>query len=102
MLEKGCWFRETFGLYCPGCGGTRMLRAILQLNFYQAFRYNPLIFLLLVFMCICGCFNLYRLITHKNIIWPKERHFVTLAAVVVIYMILRNIPLFNFLIPTDV
>ena len=31
---------QVFGIYCSGCGLTRAGIAILQLDFYQAFRYN--------------------------------------------------------------
>ena len=27
-----CKFKETFGLYCPGCGGTRALYHLLKLD----------------------------------------------------------------------
>ena len=42
-----CIFRKITHLYCPGCGITRMLAAILTGDFYQALRYNPLICILL-------------------------------------------------------
>ena len=41
-----CPINYVTGLYCPGCGITRMLFSIIKLDFYQAFRYNPLIFIL--------------------------------------------------------
>ena len=43
-----CIFHELTGLYCPGCGITRMFFAIIELKFYDAFRYNPLVFILLI------------------------------------------------------
>lgn len=101
-MEPGCWFREKMGLYCPGCGGTRMVRSILELDFYQAFRYNPLVFVLLILIVIWGIYNCYRLIRHKKILWPSERVCVVFAGIIVLYMVLRNIPLFDFLIPTKV
>ena len=39
-----CVFIELFGLPCPGCGMTRALFSLLRLDFYSAFRYNPVIF----------------------------------------------------------
>ncbi len=101
-MKTGCWFRENFGLYCAGCGGTRMVKALLRLDFYQAFRYNPLVFVLLVLIGIWACFNIYRLIIHKKIYWPSERVWIIFAGIVILYMIMRNIPLFDFLIPTNV
>lgn len=50
-----CAVNKAFGVYCPGCGLTRAVGAILQLDFVQAFRYNafsliliPLIFMIFV------------------------------------------------------
>lgn len=101
-MEKGCWFRETFSIYCPGCGGTRMIKSIFKLDFYQAFRYNPLVFIMLILMAIWTCYNVYRLINHKKIKWPSEKRCIIFAGVLILYMVLRNIPGFEFLIPTDV
>ena len=42
-----CVFLDTTGFYCPGCGVTRLIFSLLQFDFYQAFRYNPLIFIIL-------------------------------------------------------
>lgn len=41
----GCPFRYFFGFSCGGCGMTRALRAILNLDFALAFEMNPLIYL---------------------------------------------------------
>jgi len=40
----GCVFLYLFGIECPGCGMTRALKCLLQLDLAGAFRYNPLIF----------------------------------------------------------
>jgi len=40
-LGMRCLFREFFGLYCPGCGGTRALYALLQGRLLAAFLYYP-------------------------------------------------------------
>lgn len=41
-----CLFHEITGLLCPGCGITRMILAILHLDFKSAFQYNQVIFVL--------------------------------------------------------
>ena len=47
-----CPFYLLTGLYCPGCGITRLLFSLVKLDFYQAFRYNPLVFILIIFSII--------------------------------------------------
>lgn len=36
-----CIFRKLTGLYCPGCGGTRAVRFLLQGKFLKSFLYHP-------------------------------------------------------------
>ena len=40
-----CIFHKITHMYCPGCGLTRMIISIFKLDIYQAFRYNPLLFI---------------------------------------------------------
>ena len=57
-----CVFKNLFDIECAGCGGTRMFLSILKLDFYQAFRYNPYVFSLLVIWCsrtVCVLFPLF-------------------------------------------
>ena len=40
----GCVFKETFHLYCPGCGGSRSLAALMRFDFVSSFiLYPPII-----------------------------------------------------------
>lgn len=39
-----CIFRELFNIPCPGCGMTRALRSLINLNFYKALQYHPMIY----------------------------------------------------------
>lgn len=42
-----CTFRQLTGFDCPGCGTTRALHALLHGRFAEAFRFNPLLFVLM-------------------------------------------------------
>ena len=37
-----CLFQHFLGIPCPGCGMTRAMLAVLQLDFAAAFRYHPM------------------------------------------------------------
>lgn len=47
-LAIPCPIYTVTGLKCPGCGVTRMCMALMELDFYGAFRCNPMLFLLLI------------------------------------------------------
>lgn len=91
-----CLFHKITNLYCPGCGVTRLLFSLLKLDFYQAFRYNPLIFVLLI------CYVIYKLINLKyHFKLPKYTVYIVLL-VVILFGVLRNIDTFSFLKPTRI
>lgn len=41
-----CLFNKVTGLKCPGCGITHMYMAMLELDFYKAFKHNPYVFVI--------------------------------------------------------
>ena len=91
-----CFFYKQTGLYCPGCGITRAFLSLLQLNIYQAFRYNMIVIILLPFFI---AYLIYKWIFKgkkkiPNIIWC------CLLIFTISFGILRNIPMFSFLAPT--
>ena len=75
-----CPIKEITGLYCPGCGITRMLQAILQLNFYQAFRYNPLLFISLPFFIF---FTIEGIITKKDPLYNKIPNKILITIIII-------------------
>ena len=42
-IFKPCYFKTLTGYNCPGCGTTRAIQELLNLNIFEAFRYNPVI-----------------------------------------------------------
>lgn len=38
-----CMFQSFLGIYCPGCGGTRAVEALLQGQIIQSLWYHPLV-----------------------------------------------------------
>jgi len=38
-----CWFHLITGYYCPGCGGTRALRALFHGHLWQAVWFHPFV-----------------------------------------------------------
>ena len=97
-----CIFHKITGFYCPGCGVTRMLISIFKLEFYQAFRYNVYLFLLLIITIVYQIIKLitYKLLTKK--IRLNNYIYILLLMTTIAFGILRNLPNFSYLIPTVV
>ena len=93
-----CPIKAITGLECPGCGITRMFVALFHGNIYQAFRYNPLVFIELPILIILILLYKFNKKSRKvvNIL------FVILLVITIVYGVLRNIPMFYFLAPTEV
>ncbi len=75
------------GVYCPGCGSLRALHQLLHGNFTGALAMNPLMVLSLPFL---GALFLRPSFGHK--VWVPWFCFVVL----ILYCVLRNIPLLPF------
>ena len=88
-----CPIHEITGLYCPGCGITRMFLSIFRLDFYTAFRSNMLLFILLPFALVLFIDNIYSIIKNKEALYKKINNKVWygLISILLIYGILRNI-----------
>ncbi len=99
-----CPIKSLTGFYCPGCGITRMILSILKGDLYQAFRYNPLVFILMPFIIFYFLeINISKLYNKKSICKKVPDYiFYIIIAVLVVYGILRNIDIFSYLRPTIV
>ena len=91
-------FYKFTGLYCPGCGGNRAIISMLKFDFYQALKYNFIITFLIPigFIYFITKYILKINIKVNNSIWR------IILIVVLVFGIIRNIPLFSFLAPTIV
>lgn len=94
-----CPLREATGIWCPACGGTRMLSAGLRGDLVGAFWWNPFAFVVLAVVALC------------TVAWAVEvaggprwrplarwggvsqtRLYWVLGAVAAVFMVVRNIP----------
>ena len=89
-----CMFHKLTGLNCPGCGGLRALHQLTHGNFVTAFHCNPLLIALLPFFLFVGIrwltnggreFNGNTVFLRPGVLW-------TLAAVTLLFTVLRNLP----------
>ena len=97
-----CVFHEITGLWCSGCGGTRMIISLLHGDFKQAFYYNQLLFIsfpiflfLFIDYIISNIFSKKEL--YKSI--PKFIYYIYII-ILVLFMIIRNI--YPYFSPTTI
>ena len=101
-----CVFHELTGLYCPGCGATRAMHHLLNLEFAAAIRCNLMFVLAFPFLTLwlirkaLRTFHLYILDQWIN---PALTLSITntriLTAVILAWCIVRNLPIAWFAIP---
>lgn len=93
-----CMFVLVFGMYCPGCGGTRAAKALLEGRLLTSFFYHPVVLygavLYLCFMLTNGL----PLIGVKGVRPMKFRNGYLWAGLVLIAVnfVVKNVLLFGF------
>ena len=96
----GCPIHDYLHMDCPGCGTTRMAVALIHLDFYQAFRFNPLIFILMPAMFVMVSYLMGVISFEGKCLRIYLKCVEIIGVLAVVYFIMRNIPLFYFLRPT--
>lgn len=85
-------FRLTH-LYCPGCGATRALAALVHGGLVEAFHYNALLTVLLPFLLAYFALAYWKATTQKRFEWPQipapaPKYLLLLASA---FALLRNV-----------
>lgn len=97
-----CVFHKITGLYCPGCGVTRSLASFANLDIYQAFRYNELIFVAGPLILYYYFNKVYYWIFSKTFKDVPKYFWGLVLFIAIVFGILRNIPGFEYLQPTKI
>ena len=95
-----CIFHEITNLYCPGCGITRAIFSLIELDLIRAIKYNILIVTVIPLIIVN---YLVKIINWINLKEQKEIYHKTIWNLILIFVILfgilRNIEIFSFLAP---
>jgi len=83
-----CPLHQMTGLWCPGCGSTRAFHQLLHGNLIAAFRFNPLAILMLP---LAG-----YLVIRGDVSTLKPAGIWALLIAIVMFGVLRNIPVYPF------
>lgn len=101
VIGYECFYRHFFKIYCAGCGVTRMVKALLKGQFVKAFKYNQIFFILSFVLFFYLIYAIIVYIKNGKIISPSVKAVVFVGVLLFVFMILRNIPYFDFLRPID-
>ncbi len=86
-----CVLHDRLFLYCPLCGGTRALEALLQGDLSLAFAYNPYVIALGLAAVALDAVALVRLLRKKEPLLPYLRYaWVVFLVSAVLFAVLRN------------
>ena len=102
IFQVECPWKSMFDIDCAGCGATRMLISMIHLDFYQALRFNPFIFISLILVILYSVYILLSKVLHREYKRINSKVVITYVVLLFAFMILRNISLFSYLKPTVV
>lgn len=98
-LYPVCYFHQFTGLDCPGCGSQRAIHQLLHGNLVLAFRYNPLLVLMLPLLAVWGARGVVRAARGEQDAFAlPPRWLGWFVVVMIVFGIVRNLPI-TFLHP---
>ncbi len=65
-IFRPCPFHQVTGYYCPGCGGTRSVIALLRGHIIQSFIYHPIVLYVVILTIYALCIKLLDIIKAKD------------------------------------
>lgn len=93
----GCILHDRLFLYCPLCGGTRALAALLRLHFAEALRANAFVVLLAVLFLVHDVLAWVRLLHGHTILFRfLAWEWIAVAVLFLVFGVLRDLLLIRF------
>ncbi len=97
-----CMTYRLTGLYCPGCGATRCVHALLNGDFLLALQNNlPIMLAIPAVAFLLVLWTVRRVQGRAMPKLPSRGVILGLACLVLFYGAIRNLPFFSFLAPTS-
>ena len=96
-----CPFHKFTGLYCPGCGVSRMLLHLMKLEIYEAFSSNFALFCMLPIFAAAAIWHSYKYIRYGSARLNKAETVIcwVMAGILIVFAIVRNIYPIDILVP---
>lgn len=93
VISPACMIKSAFGIECPACGTSRMVSAVLSLDFNTAFQLNPFMFIALPVSVVFAIYEMIKYVKNGYAMRAKwEKGFLIILLVLsIIFMIFRNL-----------
>lgn len=93
MFRMPCLFHALTGLYCPGCGGTRAVKYLLQGQIWTSVQYHPLVlYAAVVGILELGSFLTARVYRRPEFYLGREKLFLyTAVGIVAVNWVVKNL-----------
>ena len=92
VIFRGCILHDLFHVYCPTCGGTRALEAMLRLDILQAIRFNALVVLLVLALFAWNVLALIRLLRGEKALYRiPVWSWIAVGGAILLFGIVRNV-----------
>ena len=86
-----CTARTLLGIYCPGCGATHSVYALLEGHILRSFAYNPIIPIVVIFSIAWYIELVFSVFGKKKIIIPRSNTFLCITlGILMLFYIARN------------
>lgn len=86
-----CTLKNKYNVICPSCGATRMGVSLYHFRIKEAFLYNPIFFLILIYTTILYITYVISFFLKKEIKIFRWWHIIIWAIMIIIFTIIRNI-----------
>ena len=91
IIKYRCPINYLFHIKCTGCGRTRMLLSIMNLDIIKAFEYNPAMFIVFILAILDSIYISYYYIKNDKVKLPGKKTLLIILILLILYMPLRNI-----------
>jgi hypothetical protein len=92
-------FKGITGYKCPGCGSQTAVHYLLNLDVLSAFKANVILIFAIPYLTLYFAFEMIKNPTEKQLKWRKrlfgERTIYIVLTIIVLFWILRNVPLIS-------